>query len=576
MKKNKNTFNRLMIGFTTALLLATTGVHAGQTTRVSVSSAGTQADCSYITEYGCSFTDAISADGRYVVFSSYAGGLVAGYGSLYVRDRVTGKTTRVNGVSNNAFEIFDTSAISANGRYIVFSSKVNNLVPGDTNDALDIFVRDLVTGTTSRVSVSSKGEQGNDYSFKPAISADGRYVAFRSWADNLVDGDTNGNTDVFVRDRMTGKTTRVNVSSTGVQGYGNDEGDYFNDFRSRIAISADGRYVAFSTNANNLVTGDTNGIDDVFVRDCVNHTTTRVSVGLAGVQGNSYSREPAISADGRYVAFESAANNLIVGDTNRTWDVFVRDRTLNTTTRVSVSSVGTQANSNYGSSTSAISADGRYVAFSSDANNLVAGDTNGTADVFVRDRTTNTTSRVSVSSAGVQGNYGYLGSGIWGLAISVDGRFVVFDSYATNLVAGDTNNAPDIFVRDRLLNTSYVADLQATVTAKPASVKKGQTASFKLTVKNNGPDSAGNVALTDIVSNGTVLSIIPSQGASCSKAAISVCRLGSLAAGASASVAVNIRAEACSLTQQLSVSATPKDNAPSNNAVRVITPVIIP
>ncbi|MDD5631453.1 MAG: CARDB domain-containing protein, partial [Methylococcales bacterium] len=455
-------------------------------------------------------------------------------------------------------------------------SKVNNLVQGDTNDAMDIFVRDLVTGATSRVSVSSKGVQGNDYSFKPAISADGRYVAFRSWADNLVDKDTNGNTDVFVRDRMTGKTTRVNVSSTGMQGNGNDEDDYFNDFRSRIAISADGRYVAFSTNASNLVAGDTNGIDDVFVRDCVNHTTTRVSVGLAGVQGNSYSREPAISADGRYVAFESAANNLIVGDTNRTWDVFVRDRTLNTTTRVSVSSVGTQANSNYGSSTSAISADGRYVAFSSDANNLVAGDTNGTADVFVRDRTTNTTSRVSVSSAGVQGNYGYLGSGIWGLAISVDGRFVVFDSYATNLVAGDTNNAPDIFVRDRLLNTSYVADLQATVTAKPASVKKGQTASFKLTVKNNGPDSAGNVALTDIVSNGTVLSIIPSQGASCSKAAISVCRLGSLAAGASASVAVNIRAEACSLTQQLSVSATPKDNAPSNNAVRVITPVIIP
>jgi uncharacterized repeat protein (TIGR01451 family) len=537
-----------LISLIATLLVATTGVHAAQTTRVSVSSAGAQADCSYITEYGCSFTDAISADGRYVVFSSYAGGLVAGYGGLYVRDRVTGKTTHVNGVSNNAFEIFDTSAISANGRYIVFSSKVNNLVPGDTNDALDIFVRDLVTGTTSRVSVSSKGEQGNDYSFKPAISADGRYVAFRSWADNLVDGDTNGNTDVFVRDRMTGKTTRVNVSSTGVQGYGNDEDDYFNDFRSHIAISADGRYVAFSTNANNLVTGDTNGINDVFVRDCVNHTTTRVSVGLAGVQGNSYSREPAISADGRYVAFESVANNLIVGDTNRTWDVFVRDRTLNTTTRVSVSSVGTQANPNYGSSTSAISADGRYVAFSSDANNLVAGDSNGNTDVFVRDRTTNTTSRVSVSSAGVQGNYGYLGSGIWGLAISADGRFVAFDSYASNLVAGDTNDAPDIFVRDHLLNTTYVADLQATVTAKPASIRKNQTASYKLTVKNNGPNSASNVALTDIVSNGTVLSITTSQG-TCSKAAISVCRLSTLAAGASATVEVKIRAEACSLTQ---------------------------
>ena len=575
MKKNKNTFNRLVIGFIAALLFATTGVHAAQTTRVSVSSAGAQADCEGIGTYFCNYTDAISADGRYVVFSSYAGGLVAGYGSLYVRDRVTGKTTRVNGVSNNVFESFDTSAISADGRYIVFSSLANNLVAGDTNESMDIFVRDRVTGTTSRVSVSSKGMQGNDYSFKPAISADGRYVAFRSWADTLVDddGDTNGNTDVFVRDRMTGKTKRVNISSTGEQGNGNgnDEDDYFNDFRSHIAISADGRYVAFSTNASNLVTGDTNGIDDVFVRDCVNHTTTRVSVGLAGLQGNSYSREPAISADGRYVTFESAANNLIARDTNRNWDVFVRDRKLNTTTRVSVSSAGTQAN--YGGWASAISADGRYVAFSSYAKNLVAGGMNGFTDVFVRDLATGTTTTTSVSSAGVQGNSG---SGYWGWkAISADGRFVAFDSDAFNLVAGDTNDAPDIFVRDRLLNTIYVADLQATVAAKPASVKKGQTASYRLMVKNNGPDSASNVALTDIVSNGTVLSITPCQG-TYSLAAISVCRLGTLTAGASVSVAVNIRAKACSLTQQISVSATPKDNAPSNNTVKISTPVIIP
>ena len=212
------------------------------------------------------------------------------------------------------------------------------------------------------------------------------------------------------------------------------------------------------------------------------------------------------------------------------------------------------------------------MAFSSDANNLVDGDTNGNADVFVRDRTTNTTSRVSVSSAGVQGNYGYLGSGIWGLAISVDGRFVAFDSYASNLVTGDTNDTYDVFVRDRLLNTTSVADLQVTVTAKPASVTKGQTASYKLTVKNNGPNSASNVALTDIVSNGTVLSITPSQG-TCSKAAISVCRLNTLAAGANATVAVNIKADANPLTYQTSVSASPKDNAPGNNAVNISTTV---
>ena len=239
------------------------------------------------------------------------------------------------------------------------------------------------------------------------------------------------------------------------------------------------------------------------------------------------------------------------------------------TSRVSVSSTGAQGN-NLGSFDAVISADGRYVAFRSFADNLVTGDTNGEIDIFVRDRVTGKTSRVNVSSAGVQGNNSSdIGS------ISADGRYVAFSSDADNLVAGDTNDTYDVFVRDRLLNSTSVADLLAIVTAKPASAKKGQTASYRLTIKNNGPSSAGSVALTNIVSNGTVLSITPSQG-TCSKAAISVCRLNTLAAGASATVAVTVRAEACSLTQQLNVSATPKDNAPSNNAVRISTPVIIP
>jgi|GEM_PF-1585857 len=223
-----------------------------------------------------------------------------------------------------------------------------------------------------RVSVASGGTQGNGDSGCPSISADGRYVAFQSYASNLVPGDTNGTWDVFVHDRLTGQTTRVSVASDGTQGNGDSECP---------SISADGRYVAFASLASNLVPGDTNGTWDVFVHDRLTGQTTRVSVASGGAQGNSGSWCPSISADGRYVAFQSYASNLVPGDTNGVLDVFVHDRLTGQTTRVSVASDGTQGDSySFGSS---ISADGRYVAFSSLASNLVPGDTNDKPDIFV-------------------------------------------------------------------------------------------------------------------------------------------------------------------------------------------------
>ena len=177
---------------------------------------------------------------------------------------------------------------------------------------------------TQRVSVSSAGVQGNLRSgiYKPSVSADGRYVAFESAASNLVAGDTNGYIDVFVRDRKLHRTYLVSVSSAGVQG---------NDASFDPSISADGRYVAFESDASNLVAGDTNGYPDVFVRDRKLHRTYLVSVDSAGVQGNNDSYDPVISADGRYVAFTSAASNLVTGDSNGFEDVFVRDRKLHRT-----------------------------------------------------------------------------------------------------------------------------------------------------------------------------------------------------------------------------------------------------
>jgi Tol biopolymer transport system component len=290
---------------------------------------------------------------------------------------------------------------------------------------------------TVRVSLSSSGLQGNSHSSYPTLSADGRYVAFDSDASNLVAGDGNGRRDVFVRDRRTATTERVSVDSGGVEGNGNS---------TWPRISPDGRWVAFSSLSSNLVPGDTNAIDDIFLRDRQLGTTERISVDSAGVEGNGGSGlKSAISADGRFVAYFSYATNLVAGDTNGTLDVFVRDRQLGTTERVSVSSGGAEGNSY--SFDCAISADGRYVAFFSGATNLVAGDTNGSTDVFVHDRQLGTTERVSVSSAGLQGN-----NDSGKPFLSADGRYVVFTSSASNLVAGESGE--DAYLRDRQLGTT--------------------------------------------------------------------------------------------------------------------------
>ena len=208
-------------------------------------------------------------------------------------------------------------SISADGRYVAFDSGATNLVPGDTNRTSDVFVHDRLTGKTTRVSVATGGRQANGGSWEPSISADGRYVAFSSGADNLVPGDTNWTSDVFVHDRLTGKTTRVSVATGGRQADGPS---------NQPSISADGRYVAFSSGADHLVPGDPDRWDDIFVHDRLTGKTTRVSVAIGGWEGNGDSERPSISADGRYVAFQSGADHLVPGDTNDHCDVFVHDR----------------------------------------------------------------------------------------------------------------------------------------------------------------------------------------------------------------------------------------------------------
>ncbi len=345
-------------------------------------------------------------------------------------------------IGNN--ESGDTLSISSDGRYIVFSSRATNLVSGDTNNSRDIFLRDTQTSTTTRISVSSAGVESDNVSSYPSISSDGRYIVFESNATNLVANDTNNTTDIFLHDTQLSTTTRVSVSPLGIQVTGESK------FPS---ISIDGRYVFFSSQSTDHVAGDINGRDDTFMRDLQTSTTSLVSVSTAGVQANESAVNFSISPNGRYVVFSSSSTNLVSGDTNGFSDIFVRDTQLNTTTRVSVSTAGVETNDE-SNTLASISSDGRYVVFQSNATNLVANDTNNASDIFLRDTQLNTTTRVSVSSMGVEGD-----AGSYYEKISSDGRYVIFSSDATNLVTGDTNGSSDTFIYDTQNSTTQRVSL---------------------------------------------------------------------------------------------------------------------
>lgn len=406
--------------------------HGEETARVSVSTALAEANNN-------SFLPALNEDGKIVVFHSFANNLVGGDTNnvldVFVRHRQTGETTRVSvstgGVQGN--KLSRAGDLDHEGRLVAFESDATNLVTGDTNAKRDIFVRDRQADSTTRVSVATGGGQVNGDSFNAAFSGDGRFVAFDSVATNLIVGDTNNVSDVFVHDRQTGQTTRVSVATGSVQANGGSFAP---------ALSTDGRFVVFHSTATNLVAGDTNNVSDVFVHDRQTGETTRVSVATGNVQGNAASQAGDISEDGRWVAFESSATNLVIGDSNGFIDLFMHDRQTGATTRVSVATGGGQGNE--ASLEPAISENGRFVAFLSYASNLVTGDTNGNGDVFVHDRQTNTTTMMSVTTGGVQGNDFSCNP-----AISQDGRIVGFFSDSTNLVPNDTNAARDIFTHDR-------------------------------------------------------------------------------------------------------------------------------
>jgi Ca2+-binding RTX toxin-like protein len=399
-------------------------------------------------------------------------------------------------------------SISGDGRYVSFTSDASNLVPGDTNNKIDIFVYDRKLNTTERLSVGENGTQRTSSSILSSISEDGRYVTFHSAASNGV---------VFIYDRELNTTEQVPVSENSIvdilplhmSGDGrylafesiaiddtNDIIVYDRELNTtervsvddgvdgrNLSISGDGRYVSFESDASNLVDGDDNNRRDIFVYDRELNTTERVSVGVNGTQGNEESNAPSISGDGRYVSFISHADNLVPGDTNYSGDVFVYDRELNTTERVSVDDSGNEGDSY--SFDSSISGNGRYVAFESLATNLVSDDTiyNG-LNIFVHDRELNTTKRVSVYDVG----FTEIGKN---LSISEDGRYVTFETQDGNLVGGDTNNTWDVFVVENPLFNN-----PPTVETEIPNQITNNTDAFSLDVSSNFQDADGSDQLS--------------------------------------------------------------------------------
>lgn len=516
------------------------------------------------------------------------------------------------------------TSISANGRLVAFRSYATNLVANDNNNSNDIFVYDRVTNGLSRVSVSSAGTEGNNASRNPAISADGLFVAFDSGANNLKPAgvtDNNFTDDVFLFNRKTNVQKLISLAANGT--------NTGNGSSSNPSVSADGRYVAFESTASDLIASDGNGAtSDIFVRDSVSNSIWRISKAYTGAAANGDSVNPAISADGRYVAYVSYASNIVNPDTNAAPDVFVYDRLLNYTRRVSVETLsGNQADGG-SSNKPAISADGRYIVFNSSATNLVGigNDTNGFNDVFIHDRVNFTTQLVTVDPAGNQadGNSGvYSGA----LSVSSDGRFVAFDSDASNLIANDTNGLTDVFMRDTLIgktsiisvatngqlgdsisedaaisadsrfvsfssnatnfapngfagsdvflrNRTYQAgsnDMRVTQTDSPDPVLVNGALTYTLTVSNLSATQANGVTLVDLppVSNyaGKVelVSITPSKG-SCSKSAVVVCYLGNMAPNSDVQVKIAVKpGVAGKISNRAFVSSNTTDPVAGNN-----------
>ncbi|MBI1850589.1 MAG: PD40 domain-containing protein [Planctomycetes bacterium] len=419
----RNRIARILVACTSIITFS--GVASAQTLRVSLDSSGHEG-------HAQSSSCVVSSDGRFVAFHSDATDLVPGDANgrtdVFERDLETGVTVRVSVTSAGVESDGNSTSpvISADGRFVAFFSLARNFGPSNPNPNRLLYVHDRDTGATEWASVTSLNVATDDVR-SPSISGDGRFIAFEG--GYILPNHQNSNSDVYVRDRVAGTTRCASLLATGDYGGG-----------VYPSISENGRYVAFVSGSNLDPTPATGSVH-VYIRDLQTDTARRVSLDSAGNGADNGSSYPAISGSGRYVAFISSARNLVPGDTNNQEDLFVRDVVAGTTVRINVDPAGNQSSA---TQPPAISADGRFVAFTSGAPNLVVGDTNTTVDVFVRDLQTNVTTRVSLNWLGGQAN----GSSVFG-AISGDGSVVGFQSGFSTAVPNDVNGTTDVFVHIR-------------------------------------------------------------------------------------------------------------------------------
>lgn len=379
---------------------------------------------------GDSQNSEISADGRFLTFASLATNLTPGdtnqQQDIFVYARETEQLMNVTVGANGASA---EPALSADGRFVVFESLATNLVAEDTNNVQDVFLYDRALDMMELVSVATSGATANGPSFYPAVSSDGRYVAFASLARNLVISDTNLFLDIYVRDRELGVTELVTLGYDGAPSNG---GSYY------PALSDDGRYVVFYSDAGNLVVED-GPYSDVFVYDRQMGAMTQVSTRAGGGAANGSSYLPDIAGDGRFIAFTSEASNLVVGDMNGSYDVFLFDQQTAETTLLSQTTTGAPGNGD--SLVPYLSANGRYLTYFSYANNLAVNDNNGQADAFWLDRENGTLWLLSQTDVGAAGN----GETTF-TVVAADGQTAVFESAATDLTAEATNGQRNIFL----------------------------------------------------------------------------------------------------------------------------------
>ena len=544
---------------------------------ISVSTAGVQGNADSGTGGFTSPSNdraAITPDGRFVAFMSLADNLVPDdtnqFADVFVRDRFAGTTERVSltskgreGDGHSGFGVSSGAGISADGRFVVFASDAGNFAKVDVNGNADVFVRDRVTGTTELISRGLDGSAATGDS--PVISADGRIVAFRSSSSTLVSaGNPNFGTHVYAFDRVAQTMERIDVDSAGLLA----EGDAGN-----LAISGDGRFVAFDSFADNLAAGpgDQQGVD-VFVRDRLNHTTEGIStIGDSGTfEGNSFLSS--ITPDGRFVGFSSADPTLGVPDTNGfIEDAFVFDRQNGTVRLVSRASSTNPAKpgdqGNDSSFSPLVSADGTSVVFSSRASNLVANDTNSAFDVFRRDLTTGTTVRIAADTQSP-------GADVIGSAITPDGLVVSLLTRAALLPEPPAGVFTfDVYVFDM----RPAADLAVTKTDAPDPVAVRANLTYTVTVRNLGPSAGRDVTLSDQLPADVVFVSATAAQGSCtaSRTGQITCALGTLDVFATRTVTIVVSpSRAGTLTNTATVRATSPDPDRANNTATATTTVV--